>query len=223
MSELPEDFYAFLSDLESNNNKEWFDLNRKRYENNVKKPFENFVSNCIQSIQKIDDKIQISASQSIFRINKDIRFSKDKTPYKTNRSALISPYGTKDKVFPGLYFEVTAQKFSIYSGAYMLDTKQIQRVREDIVDFAPDFNAIINERQFKKYFGEIKGDKNVRVSNEFKDLVADQPLLLNKNFYVLAQYKNEDLKTENLVELITHHFKVAQPLNNFLARAIIGD
>lgn len=220
---LPNDFYTFLEELEANNHKDWFDLNRKRYENNVKIPFENLLTKIIQSIQTFDNTIQITAKQAIFRINKDVRFSKDKIPYKTNRSALVSPFGTKDKVFPGLYFEIHAHYISIYSGAYMLDSKQLQRVREDIVDFSSDFLAIIEETQFKKLFGEIRGDKNLRVPNEFKESVIHLPVLYNKNFYVMAKYKFTDMMNLDLVKLVFNHYKAAYPFNKFLERAIIGE
>jgi uncharacterized protein (TIGR02453 family) len=222
MNYLSEDFFAFFKELEFNNHKDWFDINRKRYEESVKKPFENFVAAILSKIQKNDDRIQISASQAIFRINKDVRFSKDKSPYKTNRSALISPFGTKDKVFPGLYFEINTSKISIYAGAYSLDSAQIQRVREEIVDYYQGFISIIENKEFKKTFGEIRGERNTRVSQEFKSYVETIPYVLNKNFYVMAQYPVEILNKIDAVDFITHHYQLAKPFNGFLERPILG-
>jgi hypothetical protein len=97
------DFNAFFMDLAKNNNKEWFDANRKRYESSVKKPFHAFVGEAIQRIGKLDRTVAIEPKEAIFRINRDIRFSKDKTPYKLSCSAIISPAGRKDHAVPGLY------------------------------------------------------------------------------------------------------------------------
>ncbi len=41
------DYLEFFKELAANNNKEWFDRNRKRYETVVREPFKNFLSNAI--------------------------------------------------------------------------------------------------------------------------------------------------------------------------------
>ena len=42
MAFFTEDFLQFFIELAPNNNKEWFDLNRSRYEKSVKVPFKRF-------------------------------------------------------------------------------------------------------------------------------------------------------------------------------------
>ena len=39
MAYFSQDFIDFFSELANNNHKDWFDENRKRYENVIKKPF----------------------------------------------------------------------------------------------------------------------------------------------------------------------------------------
>ena len=90
MKYFSSDYLEFFKELAPNNNKDWFDKNRKRYIDSVKEPFKKFVTDLIQEISKVDDEVQIEAKDAIFRINRDIRFSKDKTPYKLNNSAIIS-------------------------------------------------------------------------------------------------------------------------------------
>ncbi len=43
MAMFTADFIDFFKELSPNNNKKWFDQNRKRYEVPVKTPFHNFV------------------------------------------------------------------------------------------------------------------------------------------------------------------------------------
>ena len=80
-------FGSFFTGLSANNNKEWFDANRKTYEAEVKKPFAAFVEEMILRMSKHEPEIGIKPTDAISRINKDIRFSKDKTPYNTHVSA----------------------------------------------------------------------------------------------------------------------------------------
>ena len=100
MSYFSEDFLRFFKELAGNNNKEWFDLNRKRYFKEVKDPFHHFIEDLIAAVQKEDSNVNIAPKDAIFRINRDVRFSKDKTPYKLQVSAIISKGGKKDKVSP---------------------------------------------------------------------------------------------------------------------------
>ena len=44
MTFFNKDFLDFFIELAPNNNKDWFDANRERYENNVREPFKKFVS-----------------------------------------------------------------------------------------------------------------------------------------------------------------------------------
>ena len=81
------------------------DDNRARYHSSVKKPFENFVSDLVIGLHKIDSSIQPNPKDCIFRINKDIRFSKDKSPYKTDRSAVLSKFGRKNNILKKVYRE----------------------------------------------------------------------------------------------------------------------
>ena len=85
---LEKEYLNFFNELSENNNKLWFDENRKRYEKFVKKPFENLITDLIAELSNIDLKITMQAKDAMFRINRDIRFSNDKTPYKTQMSAL---------------------------------------------------------------------------------------------------------------------------------------
>ncbi|MDL5046489.1 DUF2461 family protein [Oscillatoria amoena NRMC-F 0135] len=78
------DYINFFDGLENNNTKEWFDTNKKIYENKVKKPFNAFIEELIAAYNALGYKIPMTAKDAIMRINRDIRFSNDKSPYKTH-------------------------------------------------------------------------------------------------------------------------------------------
>ena len=68
----------FLKDLQKNNNKPWFDANRKKYEQ-VKEDFLLLIEKIIPGIAAFDAPIALlKAKECTFRINRDVRFSKDK-------------------------------------------------------------------------------------------------------------------------------------------------
>jgi uncharacterized protein (DUF2461 family) len=73
MKYFDEEFITFFSELEKNNNKEWFHDNKKNYENYVKKPMLAFVTDVVEELQKLDSTIQIEPKKCIGRINRDFQ------------------------------------------------------------------------------------------------------------------------------------------------------
>lgn len=151
MSYLSKDFIAFFKELEKNNNKDWFDANRKRHETSVKKPFTQLVDGMIGRINVEEPEVTIQARDALLRINRDIRFSPDKTPYNTHYGAIISVAGRKDKSIPGIYFRFSSKGIDIYGGAHGIDKDQLQKIRTYIADNPDQFEKVINNKQF--YYG----------------------------------------------------------------------
>lgn len=220
MAFFTNDYLEFFKELAANNHKDWFDENRKRYQESVKKPFDAFVDAVINEMRKTDSSINIQAKDAVFRINRDIRFSQDKTPYKLNRSAIIAPGGKKNKTFPGLYFEFSPEHVRVYTGAYMPDKDQLQALREEISDNLNEFNKIITNKKFIDTYQEVRGEKNARIPKEFKESGEKQPLIYNKNFYVYTTLPPEVILEDDLVKTITNTYKIAEPFANFLKKPI---
>ena len=95
MSYFDPDFLEFFSELDQDNNKKWFDKNRKRYLKTIKEPFYEFIQELIIRLQQEDSELFTEPKESIFRVNRDLRFTKDKTPYKLHVSASMSTGGRK--------------------------------------------------------------------------------------------------------------------------------
>ncbi len=125
-------FFQFLEELSKNNNKDWFDLNRARYEAEVKKPFESLADSLGKELSQFDPEVNNDYKKSIFRINKDIRFSKDKSPYKTNRSMAFSRHGRKDHDHPGYYLELGVESCYIAGGAWCPAPPMLYKIRSEI-------------------------------------------------------------------------------------------
>lgn len=84
------DIISFLSELQKNNNRVWFQENKERYDG-LRQLF-------IQDVQKLIDRISLfdpevsgmEAKDCLFRIYRDIRFSPNKLPYKSHFAAYIA-------------------------------------------------------------------------------------------------------------------------------------
>ena len=84
MAYFKKEYLDFFEDLEKNNEREWFQENKKRYEEYVKTPFSSFVNDLILSFHDIFPEMTMTSKEAIFRIYRDVRFSKDKKPYKNH-------------------------------------------------------------------------------------------------------------------------------------------
>ncbi len=215
------DFLKFFKELAANNSKDWFDAHRKRYEQSVKEPFKEFVTDLISEIHKLDPSIDIEAKDAIFRINRDIRFSKDKTPYKLDRSAIISSAGRKDPSVPGFYLSLGPDKTYLGGGAYFLTPEQLKALRNYIMGNNDKLVHVLKQRSFKEHFGEIRGEKNKRLPAEFQDMAEKQPLLYNKQFYFMAEAPADWVNQPNLMDRCLDYYKASRPLQQLLVEAVI--
>jgi uncharacterized protein (TIGR02453 family) len=171
-------------------------------------------------MSKLDPALDIDPGEAIFRINRDIRFSKDKTPYKLNNSAIISPRGRKDKNYPGIYLELGPEKLSFYGGVYMPDPQLRDKIRSFIMKHAEEFDRLINEKEFVKSFGEIRGERSKKVPKEFSEAIGLQPLIMNKNWYYCCDLPPEQILADDLIEVILKLNEYARPVKEFLTRAV---
>jgi len=214
------DFNQFFKDLARNNNKEWFDANRKRYEASVKVPFHAFVAEAIKRIAKHDKTIRLDPKEAIFRINKDIRFSKDKTPYKLETSAIISPAGRKDHATPGIYFAFGPENLKFYGGAYQPEKDQLERIRTAILRDGKGFRKVIEGKALVTLFKGVQGEANKVLPAEFKAAMASEPLIANKQFYVGAEKPAKLVTDAKLMDLLMDHYLAMCPFNIWLANAM---
>lgn len=220
MGYLSKEFIAFFKELEKNNHKDWFDLNRNRYEKEVKQPFAKFIDEMIGRINSEDPDVAIEAKDAMLRINRDIRFSPDKTPYNTHYGAIISSTGRKDKSVPGIYFRFSSKGIEIYGGAHGVDKNQLQKIRTYIVDHLSEFNTVIKHKPFTEKFGEIMGEKHKRIPKDFQEIAAKQPLIANKQFYYGTKIPAKHITDEDLPNLLMEYWQAAQPVKEFLTKAI---
>ncbi len=216
MPYFTKDYIDFFKELVNNNNRDWFQANKKRYEKSVKEPFSNFVAALLNELQKDWGPIPWTAKDFVMRIYRDTRFSKDKTPYKDYMAAMLSQYGRKEMTRPGIYLHANHNGVELYTGCYVLEKENLYNVRSKIIENAKQFNALISDPKFKQTYGEVLGDKHKRLPKEFQEAAETQPLIYNKGFYYCSKLPAKDLLADDLVNKIVANYEVAKDINQFL-------
>ncbi len=220
MSYFTEEYLKFFRTLTRNNNKAWFDANKKWYETAVKQPFAAFVEELIARLRAEDSTVAIAAKDAIFRLNRDIRFAKDKRPYKEHMAANISAAGRKSREMPGFYLQFGPDKVMIGGGAYMVENENLYKIRHTIVKHLGEFGTLLNDKEFKKKYGTLQGEQNKVLPSEFKIHIAKQPLVANKQFYYMAELEAETILKKNLPDIIMQYYHAGKNINAFLKRAM---
>ena len=216
MKHFTDEFRAFFRDLAKNNNKKWFDANRKRYEHHVKQPFADFVRALITELATHDSAFaKLLPKDAIGRINRDTRFAKDKTPYNIFVNAILTPGGRKEMGKPGIALRL-GDGIWVGGGSYMPSKEKLQAIRERIRDETDEFQKLLKARRFKSRFGEIQGDAHKRIPKEFQDTFEREPLIARKQFYYTAELDGQILTSAKLTKTIMQYWEAAKPMNEFL-------
>ena len=214
----------FLKDLSKNNDRSWFELHRKQYDD-AKTDFEDFIQSVIDRHSKKDEDLKEQiAKQCIFRINRDIRFSKDKSPYKTNMGASMSR-GGKKSTYAGYYFHLEPGKSFIGGGLWMPEPDKMKKVRQEIDYCFDEFKQITGSRKFKATYGELYTGEGIKLSKVPQGFEKDNPAaewLKLKSWLAMKNITDADLASKDLLKKTTEAFDTLQPMIKFLNRAIEG-
>ncbi len=209
----------FLSQLEKNNNRDWFNANKSLYLT-AKTDFDIFVNKLIPQIHNFDPTIgSITAKECVFRIFRDVRFSKDKSPYKTNMGGFIAKGGRKGGS-AGYYLHIDMNQAFIAGGMYMPPSDKLKKVRQEIMYNVDEFKSIIHKPAFQKTFGQIEGEKLKRPPKDFPAEFPDIELLKFKSFTVLHSINTKDILSKDFDKYTVGIFNEMFALNQFLNKAV---
>ena len=213
-------YIDFFNQLKNNNSKSWFNENRKWYELIVREPFKDLIDELLPEIKKLDPEIRMETKDALFRVNRDLRFSTDKEPYKIHMAAGFSRGGKKSQ-FAGFYLQIGLHHIVIGGGLPFIEKDVLRKIRIEIGYSQEAFQEIIDDEEFKRYFGFVHGEYEKSLPKSFLDVSEESPLIANKQFYYGAIFDTESLLfDDNLPEIIIDHFRAGVPFNNFLIKAI---
>jgi len=217
---MKNDILDFLNLLKENNNRDWFNANKPLYESS-RKEFGAFIDILIPAIRDFDSTIDlITAKDCLFRIYRDIRFSKIKLPYKTNIGAYIARGGRKS-VYAGYYVHIEPGQSFLAGGMYMPQPEQLKKLREEIYYNYDEFVEILEDKEFKEYFGAlIDSDKLKRPPKGYDKDWHGIEYLKHKSYAMIHYVDDERIVGEDFLTYSSKVFNQLYKLNKFLNRAI---
>ncbi len=209
----------FLDDLNRNNNREWFQANRDRYESAREKIL--FMAELfIREIRKFDNDIpMMDPKESIFRIYRDVRFSPDKRPYKTHFGSYIGRGGFKGNR-AGYYFHIQPGEHYLGGGIWMPPAPILKALRTAIFDQPEEFKSILDDPGFKHYFKDYDGEKLKTAPKGFPPDFPYIELLRPKSYAFGTNLTDAEVLDEGYVAKAVDLFRELHKMNRFLNEAL---
>lgn len=216
------EFFAFLGELEANNNRDWFERNKERYEDDVRHPALQFISDFGPRLRKISSNFDADprpVGGSMFRIYRDVRFSKDKSPYKTAVGIQFRHKKRKDVHSPGFYLHLEPDASFAGVGIYHPDGPTLRQIREFLVENPERWNRVKRAKPFAESF-DLGGAVLKRAPKGYD---IDHPLiedLKRKDFVAFAPIRDSKITAKGFIDHFTHLCRAGSPLVRLLCEAV---
>ena len=222
---LSKETLQFLDDLKANNNRDWFVENKKRYEA-FKKDYQQLVTDLLDAMKPLDPSLEmLEVKNCTFRINRDIRFSKDKTPYKSHLGIWLSS-GAKGLNRSGYYIHLEKGASFIAGGLYCPESEDLKKMRKEIAYFHDDLEAILEEKYFKREFGDFDRNEKDTLKNPPRGYDKEHPaieLLKLKSFESSQKIEFSAAAKKDFVGVMSQKLIALKPLNDFINRALTSE
>ena len=184
--------FAFLQDLEANNDRKWFEANKARYQEDALEPFREFIRAMEPRLAKISSHLLCSDKKvggAMMRLHRDVRFSKDKSPYSPRLAARFMHDQAEKGGAPGLLIHIGPTGCTLGTGVWQPDTPFVAMIRRGIVDNTKAWKSATTAKAFRDTFGELAGDSLKRPPRGFD---AEHPFvkdLKRKDFVGFCEWK----------------------------------
>ncbi len=221
LTSLPSSTFEFLKVLQSNNNREWFNANKPRYQTELAHVC-SLADNIIAQVSKFDVLEPTTGKKSLFRIYRDTRFSKDKTPYKHHFSGRMKRATAYRR--GGYYFHFEPGGQSVIAGGFWgPNSADIKRIRAEIAADPDTFRSLITAPDFVKTFGSLQGDQ---VKTAPKGYKKDHPaidLLRYKQYLLVRHLSDEEVFADDLVDKVANIYQQMVPFFDYMSAVLTTD
>ena len=211
--QLPKDLFSFFSDLQQNNNRDWFTEHKptfKALETQVK-TFGEQLKNQLNQHDHID-------RFKLFRIYRDVRFSKDKIPYKTHFG--LTWHRTKPLYRGGYYLHLSPKNNFLACGFWDPNPADLKRIRQEIDIDGEEYRSILNNKTFKSVWGELQGDA---VKTAPKGYAKDHPhidLLRFKQHIFTINYSDKEICQPDFLDRANKALQAVRPFVDYMSEVL---
>ena len=215
---ISKDTLDFLNKLKTNNNRDWFNDNKKefkRIEADVKKTY-----NQLLELLKIHDDID---KLKLFRIYRDVRFSKNKQPYKTHFGGAF--HRRKPELRGGYYLHIQPQNQSFIAiGFWEPNSEDLLRIRKEFEMDASEIREILSSTKFNTVWGNtFVGDEVKTAPKGFSKDHEAIDLIKKKQYIFTKKFSDKEVLSPDFVKEVNQAFKKARPFFDYMSEVLTTD
>jgi uncharacterized protein (TIGR02453 family) len=214
--------FKFLRELRANNNREWFETNRSRYERVMLEPALEFIEAFAPHLRRISPNFVASTRRSggsLFRIHRDVRFSKDKSPYKTHLGIRFRHKEAKDVHAPGFYLHIEPRESFVGVGIWHPDSTTLIKIRDAIVADPGEWKRAAHGKKFGDVYG-LSGDSLKRPPTGYDREHPFVEDLKRKDFIGVATIPDRAITSDDLLGAFAGMCHSAGGFMHFLCNAV---
>ena len=222
MAYFTPELFKFLRQLKRNNDREWFNKNKDRYESVVREPALEFIESFQEHLDRISPAflaVPKKVGGSLMRPYRDTRFSKDKTPFKTNVGIHFRHELGKDVHAPGFYIHLDPSECFLGAGIWHPASDAIHQIRVAIDTHSTSWKKVTGAKRFRDNW-QLTGESlktAPRGYDKEHPLIED---LRRKDFIGINTLRTEDVTSKDFPQQVAKTFKTAGPLVEFLCDAL---
>lgn len=214
---------SYLSDLENNNNRDWYHTHKGEYQA-ANEQFEQLIRMLMAELGKTEPGILMHEPKELtFKLVRDTRFSHDKSPYNPSFRCHISAAG-KLPIPVGYFLAIRPGGKSFLGGGLFADMFKdaTAMVRDYIVEHGEEWQEVIGNPEFSDLF-HVDGSALKKVPQGYDPNHPQAEYLKYKSWYLEYFFEDEKLgDPEGFVEFAADVFRKMRPFNDYLNRALEG-
>lgn len=213
--------FAFLSELRQNNDREWFNANKQRYQEEVQEPALAFIADFAARLEAISPHFVADprpVGGSLFRIYRDTRFARDKSPYKTHTGIQFRHERGRDVHAPGFYLHLEPGSVFVAAGIWHPDNATLAKIREAIDSRPERWTQALGESHVGETF-VLDGDSLKRPPSGYD---ASHPLiedLKRKDFIAVTRLEERTVTSSGFADELASRLRTVSPFVRFLCEA----
>lgn len=212
----------FLNQLAKNNNREWFNENKSRYEEQVLDVALNFIQSMHDPLHEIAPHFTAVPKRmggSLMRVYRDTRFSKNKTPYKTNIGIQFRHEKARDVHSPGYYVHIDPEQVFLGAGMWRPDADSLLAIRQRIAARSPEWVRTTTDRGFKRHW-RLGGESLSRPPRGFDKEHPSIEDIKRKDFIAVKDLDLGDATSPRFQQKVETAFAAASDYMQFLCKAV---
>lgn len=206
----------FLSDLKKENDRDWFENNKKRFKTQQAKAkaFFQEIFLMLTTHDELED-------FKMFRIYRDVRFSKDKTPYKTHFSASFQRIKPRNR--GGYYLHLEPGNSFVGVGFWGPSKEDLFRIRKEFEIDDSEMREFMASPAFTKVYSGLEGEELKTAPQGFDRDHKAIDLIRKKQYILVRKFTDAQVTSDEFKSLVNDTCKAIRPWFDYMSEVLTTD